>query len=72
VRLRIDATRASAGTIGDLRSVICDYPGESQVFIDCVTSEGTKVYRFGAKYRVQAVPDFYAEVRALLGEASLA
>jgi DNA polymerase-3 subunit alpha len=72
VRLRIDATRLPAGTIGELRAVICDFPGESQVIADCVTSEGTKVYRFGHKFRVAPVPDFYAEVRALLGEAALA
>jgi DNA polymerase-3 subunit alpha len=72
VRLRIDATRASAGTIGELRALISDFPGESAVIVDCVTSEGTKVYRFGPKFRVEPVPDFYAEVRALLGESALA
>jgi DNA polymerase-3 subunit alpha len=72
VRLKIDATRVPAGTIGELRAIICDFPGESPVLVDCVTSEGPKVFRFGSKFRVEPVPDFYAEVRALLGEAALA
>ena len=71
VRLRIDATRAGAGTIRDLAAVIRDFPGESLVLVDCATSDGSKVYELGHQFRVQPVPDFYAEVRALLGEAAL-
>jgi hypothetical protein len=29
------------------------------------------VYEFGPRFRVQPAPDFYAEVRALLGESAL-
>ncbi len=71
VRLRIDATRAGAGTIRELAAVIRDFPGESPVLVDCVTSDGMKVYELGPKFRVQPEPDFYAEVRALLGESAL-
>ncbi len=72
VRLRIDATRIGAGVIGELAAVIRDFPGESPVLLDCMTSEGKKVYEFGHKFRVEPAPDFYAEVRALLGESALA
>jgi len=41
------------------------------VLVDCVTSEGTKVLAFGQRYRVEPAPDFFAEVRALLGEAAI-
>ena len=68
VRLKIDTTRAPAGTIMHLRDLIRDFPGESPVFVDCMTSDGPKVFAFGAQFRVQAAPDFYAEVKALLGE----
>jgi DNA polymerase-3 subunit alpha len=71
VRLRIDATRARAGTIRELAALIRDFPGESPVLVDCVTSDGSKVYEFGHQFRVRPVPDFYAEVRALLGESAL-
>jgi DNA polymerase III subunit alpha len=72
VRLRIDATQVPAGTIGQLRDLLADFPGDSQVFADCVTSQGKVIVAFGPKYRVQPAPDFYAEVRALLGESALA
>ena len=71
VRLRIDATRARAGTIGDLAALLREFPGESQVLVDCVTSNGPLVFRLGPGFRVQPDPDFYAEVRALLGESAL-
>jgi DNA polymerase-3 subunit alpha len=72
VRLRIDATQARAGIIRELAAVIRDFPGESPVYVDCVTSAGSQLLALGPKYRVQPVPDFYAEVRALLGESALA
>jgi DNA polymerase-3 subunit alpha len=72
VRLRIDAAQVPAGTIASLRDLLRDFPGDSQVFADCVTSQGSVVVAFGPKYRVTPAPDFYAEVRALLGESALA
>jgi DNA polymerase-3 subunit alpha len=71
VRLRIDATQAPAGLIRDLAAVIRDFPGESPILVDCVTSQGKVVYAFGPQFRVQPAPDFYAEVRALLGESAI-
>jgi DNA polymerase III subunit alpha len=72
VRLRIDATQAAAGVIRELASLIRDFPGESPVFVDCLTSQGPRVYALGPKFRVQPEADFYAEVKALLGESALA
>jgi len=72
VRLRIDATVAAAGVISELARVIKDFPGDSPVLLDCVTSQGQIRYELGPRYRVQPAPDFYAEVRALLGESALA
>ena len=72
VRIRIDASRASAGTIGDLKAIVSDFPGESLVEAACSTSQGPVVLRFGSGYKVEPHPDFFAEVRALLGESALA
>ena len=72
VRLRIDATTARAGIVGDLATLLRDYPGESPVLVDCVTSQGPLVLRLGPRFSVQPGGDFYAEVRALLGESALA
>ena len=71
VRLRIDATKARAGTIKELAALIKDFPGESPVYADLITSQGRKTYAFGPAYKVKPAPDFYAEVKMILGEASV-
>ncbi|MGN6798887.1 MAG: DNA polymerase III subunit alpha, partial [Gaiellaceae bacterium] len=69
VWLKIDATKAGAGTIRELAALIKDFPGESPVYADLTTSQGKKVYAFGPQYKVKPAPDFYAEVKMLLGES---
>jgi DNA polymerase III subunit alpha len=71
VRLKIDATKARAGTIRELAALIKDFPGESPVYADLQTSQGPKTYAFGPQYRVKPAPDFYAEVKMLLGESAV-
>ncbi|MFL5962283.1 MAG: DNA polymerase III subunit alpha [Gaiellaceae bacterium] len=71
VRLKIDATRAAAGTIRELRRLIEDFPGESLVYADLKMSDGQKVLAFGPNYKVAPAPDFYAEVKMLLGESAI-
>jgi DNA polymerase-3 subunit alpha len=72
VRLKVDATTIRAGIIRELAQVIQDFPGESPVFVDCVTSQGRKTYAFGPQHKVRPAPDFYAEVKMLLGESAIA
>jgi DNA polymerase III subunit alpha len=72
VRLRLDARIAPAGIIRELAAVVRDFPGEAPVLVDLVTSEGERLFRFGSDYRVRPAPDFFAEVKALLGEAAIA
>jgi DNA polymerase-3 subunit alpha len=72
VRLKIDATKAGAGTIRELAALIKDFPGESPVYADLITSQGKKVYAFGPQYKVKPAADFYAEVKMLLGESAVA
>ncbi len=72
VRLVIDATKAAAGTIRELAQLIKDFPGESPVYADLITSQGKKVYAFGPQYKVKPAPDFYAEVKMLLGDSAVA
>jgi DNA polymerase III subunit alpha len=72
VRLRLDARRARAGIIRELAAVVRDFPGEAPVVVDLVTSEGPRVFQFGTEYRVKPEPDFFAEVKALLGESAVA
>jgi DNA polymerase-3 subunit alpha len=72
VRLKLDARRARAGIIRELAAVVKDFPGEAPVVVDLETSEGPKVFQFGSDFRVKPEPDFFAEVKALLGEAAVA
>jgi DNA polymerase III subunit alpha len=72
VRLRLDARSARAGIIRELAALVKDFPGEAPVVVDIVTSEGARVFQLGSEYRVQPVPDFFAEAKALLGEAAVA
>jgi DNA polymerase III subunit alpha len=72
VRLKLDARRARAGLIRELAAVVKDFPGEAPVVLDMETSEGPRTFQFGADYKVKPEPDFFAEVKALLGEAAVA
>ncbi|MGI8479415.1 MAG: DNA polymerase III subunit alpha [Gaiellaceae bacterium] len=72
VRLRIDARQAPAGLIRELAALVKDFPGEAPVYVALETSLGARTLALGPDYRVQPGADFYAEARALLGEAALA
>jgi DNA polymerase-3 subunit alpha len=72
VRLRVDARRAPAGLIRELADVTRRYPGDAAVVVALETSQGKQTVAFGPGFRVRPAPDFYAEVKALLGEAAIA
>jgi DNA polymerase-3 subunit alpha len=71
VRFRIDARRAHAGVIRELARLVGDFPGEAPVFVALETSEGSRTLALGPRYRVAPDPDFFAEAKALLGEAAV-
>jgi DNA polymerase III subunit alpha len=70
VRLKVDATRAPAGLVRQLATLFNEFPGEAEIFIDMTTSEGQVMYRL-PNHRVKPDPDFFAEVKSLLGEAAI-
>ncbi len=72
VRLTIDAARAPAGLIRELASLVKEFPGESPVVLALETSAGPRTLTLGNEYRVRPVADFFAEAKALLGEAAVA
>ena len=71
VRLKVDARSARAGLIRELAVLVKDFPGEAPVYVALDTSAGPKTFTFGPGYRVSPVPDFFAEAKALLGEAAV-
>jgi len=72
VHLRIDARHAPAGLIRELASLVREHPGEAAVYVELETSTGERTLALGPEYRVQPGADFFAEARALLGEAAIA
>jgi DNA polymerase III subunit alpha len=71
VRLRVDARATPATIIGDLKSLIGDFPGDAPVVLEVQTTEGPKTLRFGPEFRVKPDGNFFAEAKALLGDAAL-
>jgi DNA polymerase III subunit alpha len=71
VRLKVDARAAPAGIVRELGHVVKDFPGEARVLVALETSEGPRMLELGPDYRVRPEADFFAEVKALLGEAAV-
>jgi DNA polymerase-3 subunit alpha len=72
VKLRIDARQAPAGIVRELATLVSDYPGDAPVYLALETSLGERTLALGPEYRVKPEADFFAEVKALLGEACIA
>jgi DNA polymerase-3 subunit alpha len=71
VLLKVDAQRAPAGLIRELATLVREFPGEAPVIVALTTSAGPRTLTLGPDYRVSPVPDFFAEAKALLGEAAV-
>jgi DNA polymerase-3 subunit alpha len=71
VTIKIDARVARAGVVRDLAALVKDFPGDSRVNLLLEMSEGTKQFVLGPEYKVKPVADFFAEAKALLGEAAV-
>ncbi len=71
VRLKVDARRAEAGLIRNLAELVREYPGEAPVVVALETSLGARQLALGPDFRVRPEPDFFAEVKSLLGEAAV-
>jgi DNA polymerase-3 subunit alpha len=71
VRLHLDARKAPAGLIGELRQLVETYPGDLPVVVDIDMSAGPKTLLLGPSFKVRPEPDFFAEVKSLLGEAAI-
>jgi DNA polymerase-3 subunit alpha len=72
VRLKVDARKAPAGLVRSLAGVVKEFPGEIPVIVAISTSQGETTLALGPDYRVKPEPDFFAEVKSLLGEAAVA
>ena len=71
VRLKVDARAVPSGIVRELGHVVRDFPGDARVVVALETSEGPRTLELGPEYRVRPEADFFAEVKALLGEAAV-
>jgi hypothetical protein len=57
--------------VRELAELVKEFPGPIPVVVALETSEGQKTLTFGPQFRVDPAPDFFAEAKALLGEAAV-
>jgi DNA polymerase-3 subunit alpha len=73
LRLHLDAaaTGVPATIIDDLKHVLGNHTGDSEVVLDVTTSGGARTLRFGEEFRVTATASLRAELEQILGSAAL-
>jgi DNA polymerase-3 subunit alpha len=71
VTVRLDATALPASIIDELKHVLGNHTGESEVVLALVTSDGARTLRLGEGYRVKPTPSLRAELASILGPAAL-
>jgi DNA polymerase-3 subunit alpha len=73
LHLHLDAVATSvpATIIEDLKHVLGNHTGESEVVLDVTTSGGARTLRFGEEFRVSPTPSLRAELEHILGPATL-
>ena len=69
--LQVDARRCPDSLIGDLKSLLEHFPGETDVLLEMETSSGRRRLRFGPDCRVSRVDALRAELNDLLGPDAL-
>ena len=69
--LRVDAATLPSSVIDELKHLLENFPGESEVVLEMDTGAGCRRLRFGTGYRVAASPTLHSELHDLLGAAAL-
>jgi DNA polymerase III subunit alpha len=73
LHVRLDAAGLPASVIDDLKHLLANYPGESEVVLEVQMSGGCpRTLRLGASYRVAPTPTLRAELEQVLGPAAVA
>jgi DNA polymerase-3 subunit alpha len=67
----LDAARLPASVIDELKHVLGNHAGESEVVLDIRTSAGPRTLRLGEGYRVAPTPSLRAELEHILGPAAV-
>jgi len=72
VNVVLDAGQFAPAIIDELKHILENFPGESEVVLNLLTSDGVRILRFGPSYRVAPTPSLRAELAKVLGPAALA
>ena len=70
-RLRVDAALLPATAIDELKEILGNFPGESDVVLEMATSAGRRTLKLGPSYRVSINASLKAELDHILGSAFL-
>ncbi|HEX8208492.1 MAG TPA: OB-fold nucleic acid binding domain-containing protein, partial [Solirubrobacteraceae bacterium] len=70
-RLRVDAALLPASAIDELKEILGNFPGESDVVLEMATSAGRRTLKLGPSYRVSVNASLKAELDHILGSAFL-
>ena len=71
VWLRVDAAAVAAAVLEELKHVLENFPGESDVVLEMATRTGRRTLRLGPSYRVSPTASLRAELELVLGTAAL-
>ena len=71
VLVTLDAARLPASIIDELKHVLGNHAGETEVVLDIRTSAGPRTLRLGAGYRVEPTPSLRAELANILGPTAV-
>jgi DNA polymerase III subunit alpha len=72
LRLQLDARELPAAVIDDLRHILGNHSGESDVELHLATSTGLRILRLGEGYRVSRTVSLAADLERVLGPGILA
>jgi DNA polymerase-3 subunit alpha len=73
LHVRLDAAGLPASVIDDLKHLLANYPGDSEVVLEVQMSAGDpRTLRLGPSYRVAPTPTLRAELEQVLGPAAVA
>jgi DNA polymerase-3 subunit alpha len=71
LRLRLDAARLPASVIDDLKQLLVEHPGESEVVLEVATSAGARRLRLGSDFKVARSAKLLSELDQLIAAAIL-
>jgi DNA polymerase III subunit alpha len=72
LRLNIDAASFGVSVLEELKAVLRNFPGDTEVLLVMDTRQGSRELQFGSEYRVRRCAGLDAELVALLGAGSRA